>query len=158
MKVPFGLAIAAVHPSLVGGYCVRSNPPARGGCTRTVLGGRPFAADEGDGLADGVVVVSNDAAAFEAEPAVVADILQRPEAGTEVEVAHARLGAVAVGHVDVGDVLGRLANRGRDVGLLDVDRKSTRLNSSHVKISYAVFCLKKKKKYPSISFSSSHIQ
>src|SRR6266511_5830223 len=35
-------------------------------------------------------------------------------------------------------------------GLFDVldpkgDRKSTRLNSSHVKISYAVFCLKKKK-------------
>src|SRR5436309_7483161 len=28
----------------------------------------------------------------------------------------------------------------------DPDRKSTRLNSSHVKISYAVFCLKKKKK------------
>src|SRR5690606_41487272 len=28
---------------------------------------------------------------------------------------------------------------------LDGDRKSTRLNSSHVKISYAVFCLKKKK-------------
>src|SRR5690606_41356586 len=28
----------------------------------------------------------------------------------------------------------------------NLDRKSTRLNSSHVKISYAVFCLKKKKK------------
>src|SRR5690606_17535689 len=28
----------------------------------------------------------------------------------------------------------------------DLDRKSTRLNSSHVKISYAVFCLKKKKR------------
>src|SRR5690554_6959820 len=28
----------------------------------------------------------------------------------------------------------------------DQDRKSTRLNSSHVRISYAVFCLKKKKK------------
>src|SRR3712207_7713942 len=27
------------------------------------------------------------------------------------------------------------------------DRKSTRLNSSHANISYAVFCLKKKKKY-----------
>src|SRR5690349_24187331 len=27
-----------------------------------------------------------------------------------------------------------------------LDRKSTRLNSSHVEISYAVFCLKKKKK------------
>src|SRR5690554_7553597 len=30
--------------------------------------------------------------------------------------------------------------------LLQLDRKSTRLNSSHVRISYAVFCLKKKKK------------
>src|SRR2546427_9594447 len=29
----------------------------------------------------------------------------------------------------------------------DRDRKSTRLNSSHSQISYAVFCLKKKKKY-----------
>src|SRR6266699_6186729 len=28
------------------------------------------------------------------------------------------------------------------------DRKSTRLNSSHVRISYAVFCLKKKKIHP----------
>src|SRR3989442_8705907 len=30
---------------------------------------------------------------------------------------------------------------------LIIDRKSTRLNSSHVRISYAVFCLKKKKKH-----------
>src|SRR3712207_7413928 len=30
-------------------------------------------------------------------------------------------------------------------GALEVDRKSTRLNSSHANISYAVFCLKKKK-------------
>ena len=29
---------------------------------------------------------------------------------------------------------------------MDTDRKSTRLNSSHGYISYAVFCLKKKKK------------
>src|SRR5438270_13190999 len=32
------------------------------------------------------------------------------------------------------------------VALGDSDRKSTRLNSSHSQISYAVFCLKKKKK------------
>src|SRR5690606_40987738 len=38
-----------------------------------------------------------------------------------------------------GDCLGALQQ-------LSEDRKSTRLNSSHVKISYAVFCLKKKKK------------
>src|SRR5436305_11527112 len=31
------------------------------------------------------------------------------------------------------------------------DRKSTRLNSSHVRISYAVFCLKKKNKQPTTS-------
>src|SRR3712207_7339903 len=31
--------------------------------------------------------------------------------------------------------------------VLEQDRKSTRLNSSHANISYAVFCLKKKKKH-----------
>src|SRR3712207_8228383 len=38
---------------------------------------------------------------------------------------------------------GRLDRQALPVG----DRKSTRLNSSHANISYAVFCLKKKKKY-----------
>src|SRR5690606_41866401 len=39
----------------------------------------------------------------------------------------------------------RVDNRdGNDQGMQAEDRKSTRLNSSHVKISYAVFCLKKK--------------
>src|SRR5690606_39810266 len=33
----------------------------------------------------------------------------------------------------------------RSAEMATLDRKSTRLNSSHVKISYAVFCLKKKK-------------
>src|SRR5436305_15318792 len=33
-----------------------------------------------------------------------------------------------------------------DISCDRLDRKSTRLNSSHVRISYAVFCLKKKKK------------
>src|SRR2546428_9663905 len=39
----------------------------------------------------------------------------------------------------------QLADQGV-VGLHALDRKSTRLNSSHDQISYAVFCLKKKKK------------
>src|SRR5690625_6716674 len=38
---------------------------------------------------------------------------------------------------DSVEVVGRVVNK--------LDRKSTRLNSSHVAISYAVFCLKKKK-------------
>src|SRR3712207_8203314 len=44
---------------------------------------------------------------------------------------------VGGGRLDVGAAIGRT---------LAVDRKSTRLNSSHANISYAVFCLKKKKK------------
>src|SRR5256885_12394495 len=42
-------------------------------------------------------------------------------------------------HVDVGWIAVELLGAGED-------RKSTRLNSSHLVISYAVFCLKKKKK------------
>src|SRR5256885_3346614 len=45
---------------------------------------------------------------------------------------------LAVGFVD-------LVERLRDEEAADADRKSTRLNSSHLVISYAVFCLKKKK-------------
>src|SRR5258707_9936676 len=45
---------------------------------------------------------------------------------------------------------GRTLESGKDVQ----DRKSTRLNSSHANISYAVFCLKKKKT-PRITISNS---
>src|SRR5215475_2522829 len=51
----------------------------------------------------------------------------------------------------VCSLLGGLARNGAELitaralqGIGGADRKSTRLNSSHVKISYAVFCLKKK--------------
>src|SRR5215469_17476145 len=40
----------------------------------------------------------------------------------------------------------RSGRAGRSASGQSPDRKSTRLNSSHVEISYAVFCLKKKKK------------
>src|SRR5256885_4425140 len=48
----------------------------------------------------------------------------------------------------VGIVIALAAITGKamtDSGAADRDRKSTRLNSSHLVISYAVFCLKKKK-------------
>src|SRR3712207_9341063 len=63
--------------------------------------------------------------------------------------------AAVEGDVDDGGVQDRRLDRdGRvdvedDVAVLErvrQDRKSTRLNSSHANISYAVFCLKKKKK------------
>src|SRR3712207_8391967 len=61
-----------------------------------------------------------------------------------------RIGRRALAHlVEVVEAPGRRAGlaepeAGR-LQLLDGDRKSTRLNSSHANISYAVFCLKKKK-------------
>src|SRR5690625_6543574 len=45
----------------------------------------------------------------------------------------------------VGSMLARERFATRPEGRPATDRKSTRLNSSHVAISYAVFCLKKKK-------------
>src|SRR2546427_1024152 len=45
---------------------------------------------------------------------------------------------------ETGSQLGDLAQQATS----KVDRKSTRLNSSHSQISYAVFCLKKKKNAP----------
>src|SRR6266702_8641271 len=48
----------------------------------------------------------------------------------------------------VHDILGLAVpagDLGADERMAALDRKSTRLNSSHVAISYAVFCLKKKK-------------
>src|SRR6266498_845846 len=47
---------------------------------------------------------------------------------------------------EVLNALFYLTREGCSWRALPQDRKSTRLNSSHVRISYAVFCLKKKKK------------
>src|SRR5256885_12477920 len=49
-------------------------------------------------------------------------------------------------------VLAGVADVGGELG----DRKSTRLNSSHLVISYAVFCLKKKKKKHLTPTSATH--
>src|SRR5438874_7213563 len=51
-----------------------------------------------------------------------------------------------------GSALARVVHVGRGALRVEVvqDRKSTRLNSSHVEISYAVFCLKKKIKIKNI--------
>src|SRR5688572_32709254 len=64
-------------------------------------------------------------------------------------VRYAVLLGQALGRRALMDLLYTLAPykaHGPDRGLYMGDRKSTRLNSSHSQISYAVFCLKKKKK------------
>src|SRR5256885_12490115 len=60
--------------------------------------------------------------------------------GRVVAVANGAFDLLHVGHVRYLQGAKDLTNG----GLLVVDRKSTRLNSSHLVISYAVFCLKKK--------------
>src|SRR5688572_30885135 len=54
------------------------------------------------------------------------------------------LSSIRTPRLDLHVLLHRLA---RATDRLPRDRKSTRLNSSHSQISYAVFCLKKKKKH-----------
>src|SRR2546427_6609506 len=53
---------------------------------------------------------------------------------------------VAADGLDVADRRARPDQQGERHREQQLDRKSTRLNSSHSQISYAVFCLKKKKK------------
>src|SRR5207245_7595753 len=50
--------------------------------------------------------------------------------------------SISAGRAMMGIMPGHIYARG---AVVDVDRKSTRLNSSHGSISYAVLCLKKKK-------------
>src|SRR5690242_20783783 len=57
---------------------------------------------------------------------------------------HAVLGPVQPSRHHAQPVAARSQHLGLELGR--GDRKSTRLNSSHMSISYAVFCLKKKKK------------
>src|SRR5258708_11520613 len=74
---------------------------------------------------------------------------------SEKELRHGLARARTSPHSAVGRCfLGVTAHGERDVRstpLKATDRKSTRLNSSHQIISYAVFCLKKKKRQTSIS-------
>src|SRR2546426_2950704 len=51
-----------------------------------------------------------------------------------------------------------IAHPDRLGGALAEDRKSTRLNSSHLVISYAVFCLKKKKKNGNMPLTQLELQ
>src|SRR5207249_11367990 len=78
-------------------------------------------------------------APLEAEHArVVAQV--RPDGlGRVLQHIQLRLGQAAA---DLPGVAALEASVDQDAGGVHLDRKSTRLNSSHVSISYAVFCLK----------------
>src|SRR6266403_4415333 len=83
-----------------------------------------------------IKVIAVGSAGSNALDRVVLDGMDKSDliaANTDVQSLASSVAAVKV-------QLGRSLTRGLG------DRKSTRLNSSHVEISYAVFCLKKKKK------------
>src|SRR5438132_5390977 len=73
------------------------------------------------------------------------ELFAKSETGKQSEPESARL-IEQVNRVERQAVLLLRALRSIYVALGALDRKSTRLNSSHTVISYAVFCLKKKKK------------
>src|SRR2546430_5265429 len=66
--------------------------------------------------------------------------------GAKVTVVHAPFSRIA-------EVAPELGIPPADGVLADLDRKSTRLNSSHSQISYAVFCLKKKKEVATVDLA-----
>src|SRR5207249_7389966 len=88
-----------------------------------------------------------------------AELLRRTRTG-DVHVGALQADPPGVHAVDAGEDLHerrlagavfpdeRVENGAGKSTLMKIDRKSTRLNSSHVSISYAVFCLKKKKRRP----------
>src|SRR3712207_6955708 len=72
-------------------------------------------------------------------PAEVVVVVDGPDPSTEEALAQVEDPRLKVLVLDQSGGAAAARNAG-------VDRKSTRLNSSHANISYAVFCLKKKKK------------
>src|SRR5215207_5188657 len=82
------------------------------------LRGVPLPPDQCDRLPDRLVIGTVDAA-LDGERAVVADLFEGAEAGTEIEMAAPGLQAVAVGDVDVDEVLPIGADAGGDVDLFD---------------------------------------
>src|SRR5947209_13035598 len=93
---------------------------------------------------------------FETEPGLITHLVRLFEWAQPCADLPAVLGAGALSETSLGDLdealklaeapdLLKRTIEGERVREMTLDRKSTRLNSSHANISYAVFCLKKKK-------------
>ena len=72
--------------------------------------------------------------------------ISRPTLRSEITEALSQASAAKISVATYWSENSKLPNNDEDASFEYVDRKSTRLNSSHDQISYAVFCLKKKKK------------
>src|SRR5690625_5954926 len=110
---------------------VKSAEPELGGITDVALD--PYTLHGQDGLTDDDGYVANDLTV----EGLVRQACSHADAGGDIvapsDMMDGRIGAIRQALESQGQVNTRIQ-----------DRKSTRLNSSHVAISYAVFCLKKK--------------
>src|SRR6267378_2900594 len=105
-------------------------------------GGHPFPGDPEDLLDELVVAVTRDARGL-GEARIHRWIGENP--GQRVQLDDVGNSEAIHTHVDAAPIPAPQGTVGVQGDALRLDRKSTRLNSSHVEISYAVFCLKKKK-------------
>src|SRR5690625_2614256 len=105
----------------------RGHPPARGALDKPLLNQEGF----DDVLDRAAFLADRGRKAFHTYRAAV-EVAQNNREKASVE----RIEALPVHFEEIERSLGH--------GFAHQDRKSTRLNSSHVAISYAVFCLKKK--------------
>src|SRR5690348_16328960 len=117
----------AAEGTLAGDHPMKLRDSGSGTGGRADQGLVTFVVDEGGGV-DGERDIQREAEAL-------------PDGGVSVSVGANLIRVDAVGND--GDI-----TRIHAIGNKNLDRKSTRLNSSHPSISYAVFCLKKKKINP----------
>src|SRR5690606_10295226 len=120
--------------------------------SRELVPGDVLVLNEGDAVAADARLVScanlkvtEASLTGESEPVIKQTSVLPPETGLADRVNMVYKGTAVVSGVARAVVVhtGLATEMGQIARLLE-DRKSTRLNSSHVKISYAVFCLKKK--------------
>src|SRR5690606_11314574 len=112
-------------------------PPRRGRAPAEAIG-RPWGEPIGDAGGDTVAVLQDEEGHDESQDGAGDDL---HDGGRPAQQARPEPGGLLLQLLDEG--LGIPLDIGGGEAQGTLDRKSTRLNSSHVKISYAVFCLKK---------------
>src|SRR2546427_4026535 len=100
------------------------------------------------GIVERGLLLALDSEARADDVAVAVDVgaaAEGGEGGVELGDIYGIVAASAAREIDDAPLVARTADGDRIRLICIGDRKSTRLNSSHSQISYAVFCLKKKK-------------
>src|SRR3712207_6002480 len=136
-----GLVAGAVAAALAAGGCGEGDTARSGGPAKSDAKPRVLTLANANG-GDEDLAYFADAVARESDGALRVKIVSGWRAGQR-HYEQGVLRDVRAGKADLGWVGSRAMGK---AGVQALDRKSTRLNSSHANISYAVFCLKKKQK------------